>query len=58
MLTDNFSELENLRLEKMRQLRQDGIEPYPTRSYKNSSNAEAIKAFEAREAAGEPEELK
>ena len=58
MLTDNFSELENLRLEKMRQLRQDGIEPYPTRSYKNSSNAEAIKTFEASEAAGEPEELK
>ena len=58
MLTDNFSELENLRLAKMEQLRQDGIEPYPTRSYKNSSNADAIKAFEAREAAGNPEELK
>ncbi|HPR34263.1 MAG TPA: lysine--tRNA ligase [Anaerolineaceae bacterium] len=58
MLTDNFSELENLRLAKMEQLRQDGIEPYPTRSYKNSNNAEAIKAFEAREAAGEPEELR
>jgi len=58
MLTDNFSELENLRLEKMQQLRQDGIEPYPTRSYKNSSNADAIKAFETREAAGEPEGLK
>ena len=58
MLTDNFSELENLRLAKMEQLRQDGIEPYPTRSYKNSSNADAIKAFEAREAAGDPEELK
>lgn len=58
MLTDNFSELENLRLAKMEQLRQNGIEPYPTRSYKNSSNADAIKAFEAREAAGDPEELK
>ena len=58
MLTDNFSELENLRLAKMEQLRQDGIEPYPTRSYKNSSNADAIKAFEVREAAGNPEELK
>ena len=58
MLTDNFSELENLRLAKMEQLRQDGIEPYPTRSYKNSSNADAIKAFEAREVAGDPEELK
>ena len=58
MLTDNFSELENLRLAKMEQLRQNGIEPYPTRSYKNSSNADAFKAFEAREAAGDPEELK
>ena len=58
MLTDNFSELENLRLAKLQQLRQDGIEPYPTRSYKNSNNADAIKAFEAREAAGDPQELK
>ena len=58
MLTDNFSELENLRLAKMQQLRQNGIEPYPTRSYKNSNNADAIRAFEAREAAGETEELR
>ena len=58
MLTDNFSELENLRLAKMQQLRQNGIEPYPTRSYKNSNNADAIRAFEAREAAGEAEELR
>ncbi len=58
MLTDNFSELENLRLAKMQQLRQDGIEPYPTRSYKNSNNADAIKTFEAHEAAGNVEELK
>ena len=33
MLTDNFSELENLRLAKLEQLRLDGIEPYPTRSF-------------------------
>ena len=58
MLTDNFSELENLRLAKMQQLRQNGIELYPTRSYKNSNNADAIRAFEAREAAGETEELR
>ena len=58
MLTDNFSELENLRLAKMQQLRQNGIEPYPTRSYKNSNNADAIRAFEAREASGETEELR
>jgi lysyl-tRNA synthetase class 2 len=58
MLTDNFSELEKLRLEKMEQLHQNGIEPYPTRSYKNSDNADAIKAFEACEAAGEQKVLK
>ena len=58
MLTDNFSELENLRLAKLEQLRLDGIEPYPTRSFKNSNNADAIKAFEAREAVGETEALK
>ena len=58
MLTDNFSELENLRLAKLQQLRQDGIEPYPTRSNKNSDNAEAIKTFEAHEAAGGTGELR
>lgn len=33
MLTDNFFELENLRLAKLEQLRLDRIEPYPTRSF-------------------------
>jgi len=58
MLIENFSDLENLRLEKLQQLRQNGVEPYPTRSYKDSNNADAINAFEAREAAGEPEVLR
>ncbi len=31
------------------------MEPYPTRSYKNSSNAEAVQAFEKAEAAGSEE---
>ena len=58
MLTDNFSELEKLRLEKMLNLRNKGIEPYPTRSNKNCSNAEAVRLFEKAEAAGEAEGLR
>jgi hypothetical protein len=56
MLTDNFSELENLRLEKMRQLRQDGLNhtrPALTRTAAMLSH----QTFEAREAAGEPRNL-
>lgn len=55
MLTDDFSDLELQRLNKLHQLRELGLEPYPTRSYKNSSNAEAVKAFEKAEAAGSQE---
>lgn len=55
MLLDDFSELEKTRHEKMLRLRAEGTEPYPTRSSKNMSNAEAIKAFEAAEAKGESE---
>ncbi|MFZ3071374.1 MAG: lysine--tRNA ligase [Anaerolineaceae bacterium] len=53
MLQDEFTELENVRLEKISRLREDGIEPYPTQSHKNATTAEAIHAFEAVEAAGE-----
>jgi len=55
MLTDDFSDLELQRLNKLQQMREKGVEPYPTRSYKNSSNAEAVQAFEKAEAAGSEE---
>jgi len=55
MLRDDFSELEEQRLNKLEKLREQGIEPYPTRSQKTHSNAAAIAAFEKAEAEGETE---
>lgn len=55
MLRDDFSELEEQRLNKLGKLREQGIEPYPTRSHKSHSNADAIAAFEKAEAEGAPE---
>ncbi len=58
MLQDNFSELENIRLEKMLRLRAEGIEPYPTTTRRNASTAAAVRAFESAETAGSTEEIK
>lgn len=58
MLQDNFSDLENIRLEKMLRLRAEGIEPYPTTTRRNSSIAAAVQAYQAAEAAGSSEEIK
>ena len=55
MLLDDFSDLENTRLEKMLRMREEGTEPYPTRSTKTMNNAEALKTFEAAEAEGKTE---
>jgi lysyl-tRNA synthetase class 2 len=55
MLRDDFSELEEQRLNKLEKLREQGIEPYPTRSQKSHSNAAAISAFDKAEAEGETE---
>ncbi|MEL7637174.1 MAG: lysine--tRNA ligase [Anaerolineaceae bacterium] len=55
MLRDDFSELEEQRLNKLEKLREQGIEPYPTRSHKSHSNADAIAAFEKAEAKGTTE---
>ncbi len=58
MLQDNFSELENIRLEKMLRLRAEGVEPYPTTTRRNASTAAAVRAFESAETAGSTEEIK
>jgi len=47
--TYEFSELERGRLEKLRQLRAKGIEPFPPRVKRSHTGAEAIKAFEKSE---------
>ena len=45
-----YSSLEKIRLEKIEELRAEGIEPYPTRAERTHTSAEAIAAFEAAEA--------
>ncbi|MEA4812426.1 MAG: lysine--tRNA ligase [Anaerolineaceae bacterium] len=53
MLEDSFSELERNRYEKMLEMRALGIEPYPTRSHKDTEAAEAIRLFEQAEQSAE-----
>ena len=52
-----LNELERIRFEKMQQMREQGHEPYPTRTEVNLNNAEAIRKFEENETAGSPEVL-
>lgn len=53
MLEDSFSELEKTRLDKLHQLENAGIEPYPTRAEQTHTSHEAIEAFEKAEATGD-----
>ena len=57
MLQDELSDLEMNRLEKIKRLRGEGIEPFPARSYKNATTAQAIQAFESSELAQSGEVL-
>jgi lysyl-tRNA synthetase class 2 len=47
-----YSNLEQVRLEKVHRLRSEGIEPYPGRVERTHTSQEAIRQFEAAEAAG------
>ena len=51
MMTE-FSNLEQIRLEKLERLQEQGIEPYPARAKRSHTSQEAIVAFEAKETAG------
>ncbi len=53
MLEDSFSELENNRLDKLHQLQEAGIEPYPTRAKQTHTSREAVEAFVKSEAAND-----
>jgi len=57
-----YTSLEKIRLEKIKELRAEGIEPFPTRAERTHTSAQAITAFEASERAagkgGTPEEVK
>ena len=48
-----LNELEKFRVEKINKLKSLNIDPYPTRSYVNSTIRKACEAFEAAEAKGE-----
>jgi lysyl-tRNA synthetase class 2 len=54
-MAEEYSNLEQIRLEKLERLRAQGIEPYPSRAERTHTSAEAIRAFEAAEAAGQDE---
>jgi len=53
--TEKFSNLEQFRLEKLKRLREQGIEPYPNRAERTHTSQEAIRAFEKGEASGSTE---
>src|SRR5574341_656932 len=46
-----YNPLEKIRLQKLEELRAEGIEAYPTRARRTHTSAEAIAAFEAQEKA-------
>ncbi len=48
-----FNELERQRVEKLKLLREAGMEPYPARVHRTHTNAEAKRRFEEAEAKGE-----
>jgi lysyl-tRNA synthetase class 2 len=52
-----YTSLEKIRLEKIEELRKEGVEPYPTRAERTHTSAQAIAAFETAEKgalAGQP----
>jgi lysyl-tRNA synthetase class 2 len=53
-----YSSLEKIRLQKLEELRAEGIEPYPTRATRTHTSAQAIAAFDAAEKASPPSEVK
>ncbi|HEY2980457.1 MAG TPA: amino acid--tRNA ligase-related protein, partial [Anaerolineales bacterium] len=57
----DYTPLEKIRLEKLQELRAEGIDPFPARANRTHTSAQAIAAFEAAEktaAAGSTPELK
>jgi len=52
-MSSEYTNLEKIRLDKIQHLRNQGIEPFPTRSERTHTSLEAIQAFEAAESAGQ-----
>ena len=57
-MTEKYSNLEQVRLEKVEQLRAQGIEPFPTRAERSLTSQQAIEAFEASEQVEDPVAVK
>jgi lysyl-tRNA synthetase class 2 len=57
-MTKQYSNLENIRLEKVERLREAGFEPYPNRVERTHTNQEAIDAFEDIETSAMEEDVK
>ena len=53
MLEESFSELEQTRLEKLRAMQAQGLDPYPTQADRTHTSREATVAFEKAEADGD-----
>lgn len=51
-MSSEYSNLEQIRLEKLHRLREMGYEPYPTRAERTHTSLEAIQAYEASEKMG------
>lgn len=51
-LMAEYTSLEKIRLQKLEELRAEGVEAYPTRAKRTHSSAEAIAEFEAKESEG------
>jgi len=49
MLEESFSELEQARLEKLHQMQEEGIDPFPTQAKQTHTSQEAIDAFVSNE---------
>ncbi|MCL4261326.1 MAG: lysine--tRNA ligase, partial [Anaerolineales bacterium] len=48
----DYTQLEKIRLQKLEELRAEGVEPFPTRAQRTHLSAEAIAAFETAEKDG------
>ena len=47
-----YNSLEKIRLQKLEELRAEGVEPYPTRAHRTHTSMQAIAEFEAAEGDG------
>lgn len=54
----NYSEIEQARLEKIKAMRERGVEPFPARAERSHTSQRAIQAFETEEAKKKPKAVK